>query len=563
MEWTERFLHKPPFAESKGACRDSHRGLPLFTVIPGTSGNQLVRASLPFPPGALPVDCGLTISGGNRAITPDLRVLTVHPGSPVSIRRAIVSFPYVFKGKDPVVFAIASGGLLSSKPAEVLSQCEFHGGFPGVSIDLNPSGICIELDSAEHGLLKAELTAPDRASGPAEPVLEVIEQSNHYLWVRLFIPDVSWPRIIEVRADSLGTVCVRGHLQRGDPVGATAPDFGWRLHGAAGARFESPNAARQGDEKGGPHKFFGRDAMDVRLSDFRLQFPTAHLDRRGGLEMTSAAEHSEITYHRCRETEGVPHQEGAWREAAFTFGPRTSARINPFLEPDHRIIVAPEYYEALYGCGEELDLTQWPDLERLQSFHREGIAHGVLQGDDYGNFAGYPPASPTMNRLNFCPPIFAEYFLSGCVGIRASALAWCVNNYDIGIYWNAPDEEKKIRPGWAGEQFFGGTRYNNMNDRKGIEDNNFAWRSNSAVTFCTKGFDPFFYAWEETGDPRMAVALHWQIEYARQNIRASKSTREVGVARDWVALHRFTGRECYLSEALKLYHDLQTVLTPR
>ena len=35
----------------------------------------------------------------------------------------------------------------------------------------------------------------------------------------------------------------------------------------------------------------------------------------------------------------------------------------------------------------------------------------------------------------------------------------------------------------------------------------YMWRSNRAVHFCTKGYDSFFYAYEETGDPRYAVAF--------------------------------------------------------
>ena len=38
---------------------------------------------------------------------------------------------------------------------------------------------------------------------------EIIEAGDHYLWVRVFVPDGEWPRIIELRADALTSMIAR------------------------------------------------------------------------------------------------------------------------------------------------------------------------------------------------------------------------------------------------------------------------------------------------------------------------------------------------------------------
>ena len=83
-------------------------GMPLkFTVTPAAGGRQLVRLSLPFPPGLLPEGQGLTVSDGHHQIVAAVRVLTWHPGdgrATRSARRALVTFPHAFANDDPVSF---------------------------------------------------------------------------------------------------------------------------------------------------------------------------------------------------------------------------------------------------------------------------------------------------------------------------------------------------------------------------------------------------------------------------------------------------------------------------
>jgi hypothetical protein len=101
-----------------------------------------------------------------------------------------------------------------------------------------------------------------------------------------------------------------------------------------------------------------------------------------------------------------------------------------------------------------------------------------------------------MNRLNHCAPIFEEGYRSGDAHLLQTAVLWCENFYDQSIWWG---------PGETG-----GTRYNNvvaMGQKPPDNDQTYMWRSTNSVSFCTKGYDAFFYAWEETGDPRMKQAL--------------------------------------------------------
>ena len=68
------------------------------------------------------------------------------------------------------------------------------------------------VDGCDGRTIVANLIAPSVANGQA--VLgEIIEQGEHYLWLRLLVYDPRWPRIIEVRADSLGTLAVQAHVQ--------------------------------------------------------------------------------------------------------------------------------------------------------------------------------------------------------------------------------------------------------------------------------------------------------------------------------------------------------------
>lgn len=88
------------------------------------------------------------------------------------------------------------------------------------------------------------------------------------------------------------------------------------------------------------------------------------------------------------------------------------------------------------------------------------------------------------------------------------------------------------------------------------------WRSNGSVHFCTKGYDAFWLAWEQTGDPRMREALEAQIAYAAQSLHPDRGEcRNIGDVRDFIRLYRYTGEPRYLAEASRLFRELRGKLS--
>ncbi|MDH7602280.1 MAG: alpha/beta hydrolase family protein [Armatimonadota bacterium] len=527
-EWLDHFAFHPPESEMQGVCALGSGPLPIFSVKPAKPGKQLVRVSLPFAPGTYPAELGLVVTSGDFTAQPDVRVLTYHPGKPRCVRRAVISFPYSFPDSAEVRFALKlAPGRQAALPSPKRAW-EHSERIGDVEIVIRPGSVEVRRDG--NAMWSAELIAPPRKSETL-PLAEVIERGNHYIWFRLLVPDSAYPRIIEVRADSVGTVAVKAHVQRLEPGDSYAPDLGWRIRGLSIKPVPK-------------HDFSTGEPIAVECTGLKVSFPDAPYLRRGYV----CVEDSVVNYLRCTSTENVPFQEAAWRTAAFAVGPVSAAELTPLLEPSHQVKVPPAFYDSLYGSGCEPDLSPWPLLEDISRYHRDLIPQCTLPGDDFGNVTGFPPSVFGMNRLNHCPPIFEEYYRSQDTRLRETALEWCSDFYDLSIWWGTTREGQ-----------FGGTRYNNVqvhtDQHKG--DTSFMWRSNTAVNFCTKGYDSFFYAFEETGDPRMSVALKWQVEYARSSVHADRECRNIGDVLDFLRLYRFTGIRSFVDEALRLFRELR------
>ncbi len=356
-----------------------------------------------------------------------------------------------------------------------------------------------------------------------------------------------------MRADALGTVAVRGHLQRLEPTTdkrPRAPEIGWQI---AGLKLDPIKAADTQPAAGGGimvRRFADGQALSLSAGPWSLDFPDAHLHKRGAVFL----EGSRLHYSRCFPEERVPHQMAAWRTATFVLRPSAVAPLTPLLEPSHRIEIPAAACADIYGSGAAPDLSPWPLLVGVAQYHRDAIASCLLPGDDYGNVASMPAGAVFgMNRLNHCPPIFEEYYRSGDARLRHVALEWCANMHGLSLWWGTD------KPG-----YFGGTRYNNMaaHNEEYRDDRGFMWRSDTAVSFCTKGIDAFFYAYEETGDPRMATALRWQSKYATQQVHCETEMRNVGDVADFLRLYRFTGRAEYMEASLRLFRELRVHLSP-
>lgn len=515
-----------------------------ITVWPAATGRQLVRASLPLPAGFLKDGELLTATAGRRSITVVPRVLSWHPsknGKLRSARRALVTFPYTFADTERVHFTL--------RPVTKKAP----GGRLPVAIRLD--GEILTLSWRNGPTLKARLLAPARSSDEA-PRVEIVESGPAYLWQRYLFSDPLWPRVIEVRADALGSVVVIAHLQRNLPEDGYAPDFGWEVEGSV------TSAHVQAGEGNKPEPFVKLSMLSpsatilLNNQSYQLYHPAAPFKRRGRVE--AERDNGKLTYRyfRCTEVEKVPMQPTSWRRAEFVIGPASQARLTPALLSPHRVQVNERLWDELYQTGKPLDLQSYPALAEILNYHHEAIVASMTLGDDWGNVTGFFDGQTQgfvygMNRLNHCPPIFEEAYRSGDRRLLETALLWCDNFYDLSIWW--------------GPERRGGTRYNNILAIGGTppeNDKTFMWRSNHSVSFCTKGFASFFYAYEETGDPRMKEALDAQLAYAAEHLHAGENnTRNVGVVRDFLLLYRFTGEERYRKEALRLFGELRTQLS--
>ncbi len=519
-----------------------------FVVTPAAAGEQLVRVSLPMSRGLLGADQSVAVEVAGRKNSPaGVRVISWYPDAanqPRSARRALVTFPWRFTDSNPVKFRLSvSNGAKTGRA----------GGVP-VSVGVDEDVVRITWPGREPVELK--LLVPVRTDRGA-PRREVVENHEFYRWERFYFDDPLWPRVIEIRSDASGGVVVVAHLQRRDAAGQFAPGISWQMRTAA-RKLRSIVGGKEIDAgtNGFRHAFAeGVEATCIFDDAMAVYHPVAPLKRRGEIEAKPReAGGWDYRYVRCRAEDGVPMQPMAWERAEIAFGPPNLARLTGSLSSPHGLSVHPESWESLYG-----DLHALPklpsELESLVIYHRDAIVRSAAVGDDYGNVTGYDRSSVHggifgMNRLNHAAAIFEDFRRSGDQRLRETALLWCDNFYDRSIWWG---DEKR-----------GGTRYNNVaaNGQKPPNDR-YMWRSNDSVSFCTKGYDSFFLAWEETGDPRMLEALEAQVAYAASHLHAYQTTcRNVGDVRDFVRLYSYTGERRYLDEALRLFRELRTRLSP-
>jgi dienelactone hydrolase len=554
-EWLERFSYQPP---ASGHSRlAEHRGieLPELEVEPAATGWQMVRVSLPLLAGSLPEGVGLQAiplsSAVGESLPVDVRIVSWHPGWPRYARRALISFPWCFSDRSPVRFGLRPA---VRAEAELVSPAENFGmqtldpeqlwQMGPLQVRLGLGGI--ELQWKPGQVWRAELLAPEATLDQqhvSTSRLEVIEHSQHHLWLRLLSYDSEWPRIVELRANSLGQIVLIGQLQRNAAGDDYAPQLGWRIWSP---QPPSELAAYPLSDR--------REALEIAVGDVWARFPRAHWQRTGEVRIDPQG----LLHWSCRAEDRVPMQSQAWRQVSLVLGPERLPDFNAMHEVDHRYRIEPRFYDSLYGCGLEVDLSAWPQLEQLRKAHRDFVASASARGLDMGNVTAAQLSGEAavngMNRLNHCRPIFDDAYRSGRSELRSTALLWCENTHDLTIWWGE-------------DAFMGGLRYPNAQyagEADPPEDDRFMWRANSGRhTFCTKGYASFLYAWEETGDPRMATALRHQVAYAQQHVRADGGeARNIGDVDDFVRLYRMTGQPQLLEDAVRLWRQLADRLGP-
>jgi len=515
------------------------------TVTPAATGRQLVRMALPLPRGFLREGETLMASDGKREIPTAVRRLTWYPnaqGQARSARRALVTFPYIFARSQPVRFVFRPA---PSKPMPAR-----------FAVSAKVEGEAVTIAYRNGPTLTARLIAPARQS-TAPPRVETVESNAYFLWQRVHLPDPQWPREIEIRADALGGVVLRARLQRDLPGNAYAPDLGWEVE-AQTTSYEGYSGTHRFALGSAPftHTFAEGEPCSLLFSEgrYRLAFPTAPYQRRGRIEARLADGVLHCRYLRCTAEENVPMQQAAWRRADLVIAPTALAPLTPTLESPHTALCDWRLWDALYQTGPPLKLDKQPELAALLRYHHDAITHAAALGDDWGNVTGFNAGSASggafgMNRLNHCPAVFEEGYRSGDRRLIETGVLWCENFTDQTIWW--------------GPNGTGGTRYNNLKAMgQTPPDDATMWRSNSAVDFCTKGYDTFLYAYEETGDPHLLEALHAQADYALEHIHADRGeARNIGDARDFVRLYRYTGEKRFLDAALRLFRELRAKLS--
>jgi len=150
-----------------------------------------------------------------RKIEVAVRMLSWHPTNSherASMRRAMVTFPYTFKtaAPTPTLRFVRQTPIKRKFPS--CARIEFDGEKLAVKYPGRPA-------------LNMRLLAPGAhvrgSTTPGDCGIEcVFIAGNGFIW-----PDSHWPRVIEVRANSLGEVVVVGHLQRKLPDDGRAPAF--------------------------------------------------------------------------------------------------------------------------------------------------------------------------------------------------------------------------------------------------------------------------------------------------------------------------------------------------
>jgi len=516
-----------------------------FTVSPTASGEQLVRTSLPLPRGFLKTNRTLVVSlNGGRFERLGLRVLSWHSttnGKARTARRALVTFPHEFSSLKPLEFTLETARIKKQKSAEL-----------PVALTANDESFDLVWKGGRKMNLK--LIAPRRTSSEP-PRLEIVEENRFYRWQRIHLADPQWPRVIEFRIDTLGSVVAVAHLQRADTNGIFAPDIGWEVVASAkGAGLRFGKTLQVTTDKPLRHSFAQGDEAACLMDDqLVIYHPTAPLKRRGDIEVVPDGNGPwTYRYLRCRANDEVPMQPFSWQRAEIVIAPQGLAKLTPSLVSPHRVAVNPKLWSALYGGLESLpDLP--PTLEALVRYHRDAIVRSAAVGDDFGNVTYFSDDSDHggvsgMNRLNHGAAIFEDAWRSDDDRLMETALLWCDNFFDQSIWW--------------GEPLRGGTRYNNQARHHTSPTEEYMWRSDTSVTFCTKGYDCFWLAWEETGDPRMMEALRAQTAYASENVHANTGEcRNIGDVRDFIRLYQYTGEQQYLDNALRLFRELRTKLS--
>ncbi len=516
--------------------------------------DQLVRLSVACPVGLWRSGQSVSARVGDINLPTQVRELTYHPDTAQEpsasseqawVRRALITVPLSDANlREAILLTIVPEPSHPALPLTVSPDGVVNVVMGSCSARLTPSPMAI--DFAYQGQsFRMVPQLPDPSAEWLE--CQIVEAGPCLVWLRITFKSENINYVLDVRIDSLGGIAASIQLQSKFPSDRYAPIFGWTVNG------QEPFAISDANGE-----------FTMRGGEWRIQLPTYRGYRRGQANVLKDGGCEYLRVGPADQT--VPWQPWSWRTAEITLGPGKHERWNRLLENVcYYRQVDPPVASAYAGRSTSRNVDAIApsaqaipeSLIDLHQYTQQAIQRSAAIGDDMGNVTGFSDGREHggvfgMNRLNHCPAIFQWSRVHNDASLRETALLWCVNMHDLSIWWGQ-------------DQDYGGTRYNNSiaaGKTEHQKDDQFMWRTNDASTFCTKGFDAFFLAYEETGDPRFLHALNSQVNYARQHIHANTGeARNIGDVKDFMALYRLTGDRMYVAEARRLFDELRSVLT--
>jgi hypothetical protein len=544
-------------------------GLRFSVSEPGVSDrSEIVKVSLPVPRGALGAKQGADLieGEGGKKREAEMTVLTRHPDG--SVRRLVLRFPIVLKKgerKSYVIRASDDGPAVGTAPEGERSRKLGRNHF---ELSTHPTPIRNDRELHITPIAPMDLFAePDSVGGydRYHGVRRYQYKNEHYRLDQIehvTVDDMMKVVLRLLRLDAGDTFCrefgfeiesrrptairvVTGELDAAEWVEVGDAAFGLKVRQLA----ESPRAGVELKfEDGATTSLLFSDVGEHQRGSLRIE------------EMDGGKLRIRFLRSDLRANELVPMQEGSWRTTHLHIHRGPMEALITRVESPLRVEVDPGLYGAVYGSGVAGESDR-EELRRLNELHVQWLMHCQLKGDDFGNLTGWWPGSATasefgMNRLNHAEYLFHHAFRTGDGRTRRLAIDWALNFVDLSIYWGNQ------------EKHYGGTRYNNVRAMGGKaeppeSDRQYMWRSNTSVSFCTKGYSALYLAYEETGIPHLQEAALAQAAWCKANLHVDQGeTRNVGGVADFVRMYEYTGDASYLDHAKRLFDELATTLTP-
>jgi len=510
---------------------------------------EVARVSIPVPQGALSEPLPGLVLSGKATYSAQAHVITRHPDE--SPRRVMLSIPVAMGAGQTRAFSYGPQTDVTSQAPPAPRGDMLRRSGASATMTTRFFTLVVREDSAQIIGTNGEVLALIHAYGPgvADPqpaAVEIIENGPYSAWLRWRVEGSDWSREVDIQADELGRIKLTQRILRHLRDDDSTPDFGFKLSvmGAEPVRLPAePVHFLQFD----PTSSFAEHpelVASLKLADgiqISLANPLALRQNRGTLE--ADVQPNRITLRASRiepveeENNYLVIQEGAWRVMRLVIQPGPPEQLAAAI--DQPLVTKTEWqaFDTVYHSGPPLRVEH-PVLQSLTEAYIHAMQSLSRNGDDWGTMGG-------LDRYNHCQYVWEDYFRTGDPRLRKIALDWSENYMNFSVYWGPEDE------------YYGGGRYPG-DQSKQPWPGTFKSRYNNAVSFCTKGYQSFWLAYEETGDPRFRHAAEQQALWASKHVTAGINyTRCIGQVTDYVKLYEYTGDSFYLDTAERLWSEFQ------